>query len=358
MEFSKAWAKAYFAAKLDEQDIEITELIRFPRGSSRDTWFVSVINDSTNVTRKYVVRCDWPTGAIDGSPMSHEYRMYVCLGNTDVPATRALWWEDDPRWINPGQPFYIRTQVEGHWDIPHFLDPDPCYDELRIEISKEHLRKLAIVHNVDWKAAGFGDIVPCSDDPAQCAHHYVEWIKTQIDANQGAGFHEGYPILLEAVEWLHDHAPIAPRVCLCKGTNGLGEEVFQGRTIVAMSDWEEAHIGDPAADFAFMQNFVPNIERDGKIIWNLDMALQYYRSVSGINVTATSVQYYFVVRLLRLMMTGVFAVASVTREPSPTIRKGWVATEVVNMAKRGLAGAVGILPPVSAERFGELNQAI
>ena len=357
MEFSTDWVRTYFAGRLDRPDLEILDLVRFPRGSSRDTWFVKT-SGADGAAETFVMRCDWPTGAIDGSPLMHEYRMYRCLEKTGVPASRALWWEEDERWITPGRPFYIRTHVEGHWDIPHFLDPDPQWDALRIEISQEHLRKLAIVHNVDWRAAGFGEVVRGSDDPERTAHEYVDWIMGEIASYRSPDVVEGFPVVVEAAEWLHDHAPRAPRVCLCKGTNGYGEEVFEGTRIVAMSDWEEAHIGDPAADFAFMQNFAPTIRREGETLWDLEKALTYYRSVSGIEVTVASVQYYVVVRFLRLMMTTIYAAASIAREPSPTIRKGWVATEVMNMAKRGLAGAVGVLPPVTGERFAELNQAI
>jgi aminoglycoside phosphotransferase (APT) family kinase protein len=238
------------------------------------------------------------------------------------------------------------------------LDPDAAYDQLRIDISKEHLRNLAIVHTTDWRAAGFGNIFSVPASEADCAHHFVDWIIASIEAARSADFVEGYPILFEAAEWLHDHAPVAPCICLCKGTNGLGEEVFRDGKIVAMSDWEEAHIGDPAADFTFMQNFIPTVVRDGQAVWNLPIALGYYRSISGIDVTVTSVQYYVGVRFLRLAMTTTFAACSIAREPSPAIRKAWVATEVMNLAKRGLASIAGVLPPVAAERFAQLNQAI
>ena len=76
--------------------------------------------------------------------------MYEQLGHTAVPVARVLWWEDDPAWA--ARPFYVREHVEGSWDISHYRDPDPRYDELRIEVSKEHARNLALVHQVDWRA--------------------------------------------------------------------------------------------------------------------------------------------------------------------------------------------------------------
>src|SRR3546814_11944674 len=81
--------------------------------------------------------------------------MYERLGHTNVPVAKALWWDEDPKWTDT--PLYVRGKVEGNWNIPHFLDPDPQYDELRIAVSKEHMRKLALVHQVDWRALNFGE---------------------------------------------------------------------------------------------------------------------------------------------------------------------------------------------------------
>jgi hypothetical protein len=37
-------------------------------------------------------------------------------------------------------------------------------------------------------------------------------------------------------------------VCLCKGQNGIGEEIWRDDRIVALCDWELAHLGDPCHD--------------------------------------------------------------------------------------------------------------
>src|SRR5262249_53886524 len=149
----------------------------------------------------------------------------------------------------------------------------------------------------------------------------------------------------------------APRVCLCKGTNGLGEEVFRGHSIVAMSDWEEASIGDPAADFAFMQNFAPQIVRNGRRLWGLESALTYYREVSGIDIPLSSVQYYGVLRALRLLVTSHKAAAGVGRQAAD-VRRGWTGTEVAHLTKRILAASMGWFAPPTPQRMLELNATV
>ena len=259
MEFSRETLGRYLTHKLGEP-VEVLGLERFSRGASRQTWFATVRRASAQADEELVLRTDLAAGSIDPTTLAQEYFMYERLGHTDVPVAEVLFWEDDPAWTEGA--FYVRRKVDGSWNIPGFLNPDPQYDELRIEISKEHMRKLALVHQVDWKGLGFDQRLPAPTDPADCGRIYVEKTLREFEDVRVSGM----PVMLEVAEWMRDNAPVAPRVCLCKGTNGFGEEVFRGRELVAMSDWEEASIGDPAADFAFMQYFAPELERDGKKI--------------------------------------------------------------------------------------------
>jgi aminoglycoside phosphotransferase (APT) family kinase protein len=296
---------------------------------------------------------DWPTGSIEPSPLWHEYFLYDRLGRAGLPVARALHWEADPDWIGEAGPFYIRIRIDGDWEVPGFLDPDPAYDALRISVSKDHLEKLALVHNVDWRALGLDEILPPPPDRESAAVFYVDQIVGWLDELQSHGFREGMPIILEAAEFLRRGAPPAPRICLCKGTNGLGEEVMRDGKVVALSDWEEAHLGDPAADFAFMQNFVPEIDRDGRNLWGLEKAVAYYREVSAIPITVEMVQYYFKLRMLKGLTYTVNAAVNAELTPSSTIRTPWTGLEPANLTKRLLAAAAGLMAPVTADHFQE-----
>lgn len=351
MDFFTGDLDSYLTERLGER-VRVRDSERFPRGTSRETWFVRFQQGNQSETRTLVFRTDLANGSFDATSLDQEYFLYERLGHTAVPIGRTLWWEQDPRWAS--RQFYVREHIAGHWNVPHFLDPHPQYDELRIEISREHMRKLALVHNVDWRALGFDERLPAPASEADCASNYVATIRKQFEALRA----EAIPVFLEAAEWLVDHGPIAPRVCLCKGTNGLGEEVFQGRTIVAMSDWEEASLGDPAADFAFMQNFAPDIERDGRKLWGPEQALAYYREVSGIDVPVSSVRYYGVVRALRLLVTAHKAAASLQRRGAANVRAGWTGTEVAHLTKRILGAAMGWLPSPTSTRMLELNATV
>lgn len=320
------------------------------RGSSRETRFVRYrIDDGPD--RELVLRSDFPAGSTDPNPLDLEYFIYDRLNGADIPTARALFWEDDPALTD--RPLYAREKIDGDWNIPHYSDPDPAHDDLRIAIAKQHIATLARVHAVDWRALGLGDRLPVPHDEADAARAALRHARDQFLALAT----EPIPLVLEAAEWLSDHAPSADRLCLCKGTNGYGEEVFRDGRIVALSDWEEVSIGDPAADFAFMQGFLVDIERDGHLLWGLQPALDFYESLTGLRITPQKVQYYQLVRSLRLLVMSHNSAASLRRADAH-IRQGWTATEVLHLTKHILASAMGMMPPIPAARFAQLNMSV
>lgn len=330
---------------------EVVGATRFPRGSSRLTWFVDYRKGGDGPVKSLVFRGDFAGGSTINSDLYQEYFIYDRLAKTDVPVARPLWWEDDPQWAP--RPFYVREKLDGDWSIPHFHDPDPRFDPLRIAISQEHMRKLALVHAVDWKGLEFDTRLPPPASREDCGLHFLDRAMASLREYQL----EPLPLLTEAIVALKARAPVAPRISLCKGTNGLGEEVFKDGRIVAMSDWEEATIGDPAADFASLQDLIPEIDRDGVNLWGLEKALDYYGSVSGCPIPIENVRFYQTVRMLGTVLFGHRA-AVISHTKPADIRKPWTGIEPLHVGKRLLAYAIGIGEPLSPSWFQELNETV
>jgi len=342
----------YFRQKHNDSGLQVTALTKFPRGVSRETWFIDYTRgDGTQV--KQIVRRNLPTdmGGICVSTLRQEFEIYHRLSSSQVPIAAAHGYEDDPRWLCGGGEFYIRDRIEGHFDIPHFFDPAPEHDELRIAISREHLRKLALVHTCDWRALGLGDLFAVPSGVADCAHVAIANILRDIEKVKV----QPMPLIHEVTEWLTDRAPVAPCVSFLKGTNGYGEEVFRGREIVALSDWELASIGDPTYDFAHLQDFIPNIVRDGEQIWGLEQALTYYESCSGIHIEPVAVAYYGVMRAFGMLMYGSSGAYALERDADVQSRFAWNATDVTHMGKLVVASAIGLLPPIDPTRFDDMR---
>jgi aminoglycoside phosphotransferase (APT) family kinase protein len=131
-------------------------------------------------------------------------------------------------------------------------------------------------------------------------------------------------------------------VRLCKGTNGHGEEVWRAGRIVALSDWELAAIGDPAYDFAQIQELVPEIVRDGRRIWGMTEALEHYRACGGPPVTLGRIDFYRQCYGLLQFVYTQHAAAQVRRIPHPDLRFVWNAVEVGYRAELRLARLFGV----------------
>jgi aminoglycoside phosphotransferase (APT) family kinase protein len=324
------------------QDVVVTAVERLSRGVSRQTWTVSadlLAADGVRTSRGFVVRRDHEAGSIIPTSLRTEYEVYRRLRATAVPTTDALWFEDDPEWQPDGRPAYVRTLVEGDWRLPFLADDDPAHDALRISASRTHLDALAQVHLLDWRLLGFGEVFAVPASPADCAETLIATCLAQL-AEFGA---EPSPVLAEAVARLRADAPRdVPRICLCRGTNGHGEEVWADGRIVALSDWELAALGDPAYDLAQVQEMVPEIVRDGVRLWGWPEALGYYRDRSGIDVTMERVEFYRRCYGLPQFVYTQHAAAQVAASPSPDLRFVWNATEVAHRSQLRPARVLGL----------------
>ena len=332
-------------AKIDPQatDIRITSVERLSRGVSRETWAAAgtVCTAGVWTPRQFIVRRDHASGSVIPTPLQTEYDVYRLLRDSEIPTSTALWFEDDAEWRPDARPAYVRSHVSGDWRLPFIGNTDEAYDDVRIAASKEHLDKLALVHTADWKGLGFGDIFAVPASPADCAENLIRANLAQLAQFQ----FEPSPALAEGVARLLQVAPKdCPHITLCKGTNGHGEEVWSDGRIVAMSDWELAALGDPAYDFAQIQEMIPEIERRGRRLWGLPEALSYYHDRTGIEVTVERIDYYRdLYGLLQFLYTH-HAAAQVRRQQRPPLRFVWNAAEIGFHSEVRLAATFGSAP--------------
>jgi aminoglycoside phosphotransferase (APT) family kinase protein len=337
--------KAYLARRLapeDGEDLVVTAVRRIARGVSRESWRVETMSGraGTVQARDYFIRCDYPGGvSVVAADLRFEYEVYLRLATSAVPVARPLWYDEHgiPGIID--RPLYVREGVTGDWRVPHFLDPDPGWDELRIQTSKDHLDHLALVHTCDYVSLGFPDIMQVPSGPEDAAVTALRYHESRLRSVAD----QPIPLVEQALRRLHATAPAtASSVGLCKGTNGLGEEIFSGGRLVAMSDWELAIIGDPAYDWAQLQDFVPTVIRDGRQVWGEPQALAYYESVSGIHVEPATIDWYRAVNNLVKFTYTQNAVRALRAGLNASVRLAWVATEVRYRSERALAAIARI----------------
>jgi len=286
----------YLSYRLEVSNLLVTEQQRVFPGISRETWLVEVEfeNDGRPTKRGFVFRLDTPGGSIVPLPLSYEYEVYKRLRETDVRIADVYWYERDPEWLMDGREFYVREKVDGVLDIPHL--GDSAYKDMHIVMAKEHAEQMAKVHTLDWRRQGFAEmadlypewLIPA--DETECARLDLElWEQIFYEVQP-----EPYPAMTYALSWLKEKCPQrSPGIRLVKGNNAMTEEIWQGTRIVAMSDWELTHLGDPAEDWAWAAQ-----QGIGQL-WELDKIIDHYQQVSGIQIDPENLAYFQVFVLFK-----------------------------------------------------------
>lgn len=218
----------------------------FP-GHSRVTWVLDTVERGG-----LVLRVDHPGGPLVPIPLAVEYAVYDKLWGTAIPVAEPLFYAEGAAFAE-GRAHMVRRRVAGSPQVPGLTGRPSDDPGLRRAVCYEMAEKLATVHALDWAALGLGEVLFVPSSPATALREEVErWRGLWMKSRSGV-----FPMLLEATYWLAENIPdVKTRLCLTKGNNGVGEEIWQDGRIVALSDWELASVGDPSLDWAFSQGLL------------------------------------------------------------------------------------------------------
>lgn len=255
----------YLSSKLGP--VTVIRMERTFPGHSRMTWVIDTLEQGG-----LVLRVDHPGGPLVPIPMEVEFGVYERLWGTNVPVAEPLFFARDQDFAE-GRAHMVRRLVDGSSKVEGLTGSPEDDRELRREVCYEMAEKLAAVHTLDWAGAGLGEILFVPSSPQSALHEEVDhWRGLWLGSRSGP-----FPLLLEATYWLQEHIPEATtRLTLTKGNNGIGEEIWKGRRIVALSDWELAAIADPTLDWAFSQGLLA--------LHDSADTLSHYSECSGIAV--------------------------------------------------------------------------
>lgn len=226
--------KAELEAWLGEQlgrVVAIAELARITTGHSR-AMYRCVLDDG----QAFVVRAE--QGGVFGTSGHEEFRVMQGLGRAGFPVAQVRWAE--PTGTVLGQPFFVMDWLSAALPSGREDRSTPA------PVAADYVRTLHRLHQLDWQAAGIRfDLEPA--DPADTTHRQIDrWAETYRAAAD-----EPIPLLEEAAAWLHRHAPPLARMSVVHGDAGPGNFVHDGERVVAFTDWEFAHLGDPREDWVY-----------------------------------------------------------------------------------------------------------
>ena len=256
-----------------------------PGGARKEAWFVDFAS-ATGEPRELFLRYDRSDLDLRADPWSlhREATVYVALQDTDVIVPPVLG-------VHPKHQAMLseRLASEGSW-FSRIRDPD-----VALRTAQHFMEQLAALHRLDLRRLPLPEFPAPTTIPDAVRWELDEWERI-IDARGG----DPEPQLDFAMRWLRANIPdVDAPVVLVQGDTGPGNFMYAGGRVVAVVDWELAHLGDPMDDIAWL-----SLRSTQDPFPDFPARLREYEAFVGWEVDDRRVRYYQVVAETKLLVMG------------------------------------------------------
>ncbi|HUI27582.1 MAG TPA: phosphotransferase family protein [Candidatus Kryptonia bacterium] len=222
------------------------------------------------------------SGAGPGLPT--EAKLLGAARAADVPEPAILYVFEERDGLGDG---FLMEWLEGE-TLGARITRAPELDAIRPQLARQCGEVLARIHAIDVRAGGLADVLQ-PRTPEQL-------VRETWELYQAYGTPQ--PMIDFAARWLLEHLPPASPPRLVHGDFRNGNLMISAeRGIVAVLDWELAHLGDPMRDLGWL---CTNSWRFGRSelpvggFGTVDDLLAGYASVSGVAVDPDHVKFWIV----------------------------------------------------------------
>lgn len=282
--------QAFFDEQLPKGTPEISDLVKTSIGRSRENWsFDLVSRDGRGETREPLMLRRDPLGGLVDTERSKEFAILRALEGTSVPTPAARWLDADGKWF--GRPSLVMHREPGACEYYVLSGTRPLHE--RLGLAQQFCDLLAQVHLVDWKATQLAEIFHDPGEGASLAE--LDFWEATLRRDQ----REAYPELELAIQWLRNAPPPAQATVLVHGDFKPGNVLLEGTRIVALLDWELAHLGDPMEDLGWVTQPLRRREHIIPGAWEDAQLFDRYQGATGFNVDPTSVRWWNVFATFR-----------------------------------------------------------
>ncbi len=177
-----------------------------------------------------------PTSSRPG--LAAEARLMECAKAAGVPEPAVYYVLERDDDLGDG---FLMEWLEGEALGARIVRSD-LYADIRPELAYEFGKILAKIHRIDLDESGLRDkLAVISPD---------EFIDQMWD--QYKDLKTPQPMIDYTARWLKDHLPANPRTALVHNEFRNGNVMISPERVVAVLDWEAAHIGDPMRDLGWL----------------------------------------------------------------------------------------------------------
>lgn len=259
-----------FLTGVFDRDIAVETISRISVGHSRAMFRVG-LSDGTRV----IVRRE--QSGVFGSSSTEEYKVMAALFAAGYPIAEVIAYE--PTGSVLGQPFFVMKEL---------LQATPGQDERKVDeaAARDFVRTLARLHAIDPSTLPFADL---PTDPSEATHQQIDrWHRVYRGATDVP-----IPLIDDAARWLHHHAPPLSRLATVHGDAGPANFVHADGKVVAITDFEFCHAGDPIEDWVFC------IAMRGVTTMSREEWLRVFAEEAGVHLTPEEIAYWEVFNLFK-----------------------------------------------------------
>jgi len=230
-----------YLTRIWDKPTRVTDLSRIPGGASRETYRFDV--DADGESKHLILRRD-PVGSLIDTERKLEFEAIRSFHGSGLPAPEAVALEEDGAELE--RPFFIMGRIDGgKAQSPFTLPP---YGDHAETIGEQFYRHLGTIAAADPVGLPIAKVI---DSPALdgCWKRELDYWEGVIDADE----EHPQPIVRACIRRLRANPPPpAQKLSVVHGDYRTGNFLHDGAgKVIALLDWEMAHIGDPLEDLGW-----------------------------------------------------------------------------------------------------------
>lgn len=276
--------RAFVSAQLSTASVDVVDVRRVSAGRSRQNWAFDLISRESGAVVKresLILRRD-PLGGLVETNRRSEFAVLRALEDDPLPTPRARWLDATGEWL--GRPSLVMVREQGECDYLAVNGDRPL--AARRRLAERFCELMAQVHEVDWRRTALALVLTDPGESA-AAHELLAWERI-LRRDQL----EPYPDLEIALDWLADRAPRSRGTVLVHADFKPGNVLLDGDRVVALLDWELAHLGDPLEDVAWVTQPLRTREHLIGETWERDDLLAYYSALTGHDIDPSALAWW------------------------------------------------------------------
>jgi aminoglycoside phosphotransferase (APT) family kinase protein len=307
----------YLAVQFGAQEVAIGAMTRLHGGASRETFAFDARVDG--IEQALILRRD-PLDSLLVTERALEFSAYRSFAGTAVPVPRAIALEETGEVI--GRPFFVMQRLEGGLAAsPIAQDP---YGIHREAIGRQFFTILGALHRHPVEGSPLAAVTGIPDPVGAAPDALTHW-QGVIEREAS----EPQPIAAAVIRRLRRSLPPPPqRLSIVHGDYRSGNFLHDdaGR-ILAVLDWEMAHVGDPLEDLAWAMDplWAHRSERVGAMVPEAE-AIALWEAASGLTADRAALEWWRMFASLKgqaIWISGARAFAAGVN-PDPVLAfSGW-----------------------------------